>query len=305
MFSKLSVRCFAKINLQLHVGRRRSDGFHELATIFQSIDLHDSLELRPGGSGVRMRCDPPGLPCDESNLVVRAARAFERLSGKRLDLELALHKRIPVAAGLGGGSSDAAATLRALDLLCRDPLGSDVLAGAAAELGSDVPYFLVGGTALGRGRGEVLTPLEPPPPMHILLLAPPLQISSAEAYEHFDLTIGPDISDSTHRLSTGEDPSPNAPWYNDLEGSVFATHPELASLKHALLEAGAVDAVMSGSGPVIAGRFEDKKTAKRAASELRERGVLIVACSSLNADDFSRKFVIELEGTAGGTGALV
>ena len=305
MSSRLAVRCFAKINLQLRVGPLRPDGFHELETIFQSIDLHDTLEVRAGGRGVRMSCDRDDLPCGEDNLVVRAARAFERLSGERLDVEMTLRKRIPAAAGLGGGSSDSAAALRALNMLHGNPLDEAALAAAAAVLGSDVPYFLVGGTALARGRGEILTPLEFPGEIHLLLLAPPLQVSSAEAYKHFDLTMGPHISDSTHRLSTGEDPSPTAPWYNDLEGCVFATYPELEGLKHALLEAGAVEAVMSGSGPVIAGRFEQKEEAERAAAELRERGVLIVACSSLNVEDYFRRFVIEPEGAAGGTGTLV
>ncbi len=294
MLNSLSVRCFAKINLALYVLGRRADGFHEIETLFQSIDLHDTLSLtwRDEQDNIKLVCDDPQLPLDKSNLALRAAREFARRSGIRLGLEIRLKKRIPVAAGLGGGSSDAAAGLRALNIMTGEPLSDDELFSAAAELGSDVPFFLLGGTAVGRGRGEELTSLEDAPPMNLVLLVPKFSVSAASAYEQYNLTFGQQISDSTQRLSLGESISSGMSWQNDLERSVFRTHPELAILKDGLLEAGAIETAMSGSGPVVVGKFDDRITTELAAEQFRARGVGAITCSSLTKRDFRRQFVI-------------
>jgi len=294
MSDSITVRCFAKVNLQLRVGPLRDDGFHELETVFQSIDLHDTLHVKSATGGVALTCDNDRLPTGKDNLVTRAAREFFQRTGFELGLDLRLEKRIPVAAGLGGGSSDAAATLLALNELTGRPLENGQLADAAAALGSDVPFFLLGGTALGRGRGELLTPLKPQPVEKLLLLAPPLEVSAKEAYRHFDLTFGRSISHSTQRLPGGRHCFPGAPWYNDLEGGVFAAHPELAELKRELLGAGAADAVMSGSGPVIVARFGVAEEADRVADLFRAKGVRAILCNSLSAEDYKRKFIIDL-----------
>jgi len=294
MLDSLTVRCFAKINLFLRVLGRREDGFHEIETLFQCIDLHDTLTIsrRDEQGGMKLICDDPQLPCDESNLALRAAREFAQRSGIKLGLEIRLEKKIPVAAGLGGGSSDAAASLRALNQMTCEPLSEAELLEAAAELGSDVPYFLLGGTALGKGRGEELTSLDDTPVMNLVLLVPNLSISAASAYEQFDLTFGAQISDSTHRLSLGESNSSGMSWQNDLERGVFRAHPKLANLKDGLLEAGAAEAVMSGSGPVIAGRFDRPSAAEQAADLFRARGVGVIRCCSLTKRDFRRMFIL-------------
>jgi 4-diphosphocytidyl-2-C-methyl-D-erythritol kinase len=295
--SNLSVRCFAKINTHLRVLGTREDGFHEIETVFQSIDLHDSLHLRllEGKGGVALRCDDPTLQGGSENLAVLAAREFSRLAGLHCGVRLELEKKIPVAAGLGGGSSDAAATLRAMNLLCSEPVADTRIAEAAARLGSDVPYFLLGGRALGRGRGERLQALEDSERISLLLLAPRLKISARRAYELFDLTIGDKISDSTLRLSPGESMSSGNTWQNDLERGVFGAHRDLAILKDGLLEAGAAEAVMSGSGSVIVGKFADEGAAEHAALLFRGRGVGAFVCSSLSRTDFHRRFLISRE----------
>jgi 4-diphosphocytidyl-2-C-methyl-D-erythritol kinase len=292
--ASLSVRCFAKINMSLRVLGVRPDGFHDIQTIFQSIDLHDVLHLRLSErqDQVSLSCSDPSIPTDSDNLSVRAANEFKRRSGLPSGIDMVLEKRIPVAAGLGGGSSDAAAALRALNLLAGEPLPPEELAEVAATLGSDVPYFLLGGTALGEGRGERLTPMADDRTMQLLLLAPRFRVSARSAYELFDLTFRAGISDSTLRLPLGQAQSSGITWHNDLERGVFDAYPELVSLKEGLLEAGAEEAVMSGSGPVIVGNFTDSGVAAHAAEVFRARGVGAIICGSLTRSDFRRKFVI-------------
>ncbi|NIS29848.1 MAG: 4-(cytidine 5'-diphospho)-2-C-methyl-D-erythritol kinase, partial [Actinobacteria bacterium] len=179
---RLVAECPGKINLLLRVVDRRPDGFHELDTVFQTIDLRDRLEIGPG-EGLRLICDDPGIPCDESNLVLRAVRLLERDVARRpLQASLVLRKSLPAQAGLGGGSSDAAG---ALLLGCRfwglEP-SPEELERLAAELGADVPFFLVGGTARGTGRGDRIEALEPLPETPLILGFPPFGVSTAEVF---------------------------------------------------------------------------------------------------------------------------
>ena len=155
----LHLRAHAKVNLALEVLGRRDDGYHELRTLFQTISLHDDIVLRPRAKDVTIRCDHPDVPRDETNLAVRAARDLQRFAGVAQGVEITLTKRIPVAGGLGGGSSDAAAVLMGLDRWWRLGLGPDGLLPLARRLGADVPYFLIGGTALGIARGDEVYPL--------------------------------------------------------------------------------------------------------------------------------------------------
>ncbi len=291
MCSSISVRCFAKVNLSLRVLGTRPDGYHEVRTVMQSLSLHDTLQIEAGGQGIELRCDADGLPTDDRNLVVRAAEAFAERAGGPPGLRIELCKRIPIAAGLGGGSSDAAAALSALNMLAGKPLAARELSRVAAELGSDVPYFLTGGTAECRGRGEMVTALEDLPPAPVVVLVPPLRISAAAAYRHFDLTSGGRIGDITADWPPGEVHSPAAPWRNDLEGGVFAAHPEIRGLKEKLLASGATDAVMCGSGSAVAGRFADRGAAVRAAEILEAEGVGVIECSFLTRRQFRRRFV--------------
>lgn len=293
MLNKLAVRSFAKINLQLRIAGARPDGFHEIYTVFQSIDLHDTLHLRAGGAELVFSCDSQETPIGEDNLVVQAARGFAARLGGNVGVRVHLEKRIPIAAGLGGGSSNAAAALKALDLMYGQTLLQNELEGIAEVLGSDVPYFLVGGTAIGRGRGEVLTPVADVPVTDLLVVKPRKKISAAEAYELFDLTCGPTISDISMDSWPGDDCSPESPWRNDLERGVFETYPEVGGLKDRLLASGAAEAVMCGSGSALVGRFSDREAALRAAERLQTDGIAVFHCSTLARSQYMGSFLCE------------
>src|SRR5436190_3731376 len=201
----LTVLATAKINLDLRIVGRRPDGFHELRTIFQSLALHDVLTVRAARGPFRLEGSAPGVPLDRSNLVWRAAAAAWEAAGKRGPVQgvtIALEKRVPVAAGLGGGSSDAAAALMGVNRVLRLGLTAGDLHRVAAELGSDVPFFLVGGTALGLGRGEDLFPLPDVPPHHVVLARPPFGVNTADAYRWFSEAGQAELRPKTKRGQT-------------------------------------------------------------------------------------------------------
>ena len=181
---KLITRAPAKLNLFLEVLRKRPDGYHDIETVMQTISLYDELTLEAAESEIRLVTDSAEIPRDSENLVVKAAELLSNHTGRALGATLHLHKNIPVSAGLGGGSSDAAAALVGLNRLWALELGRDVLHDLAAELGSDVPFFLYGGTAVCRGRGERVTPLADVPPMTYVVVCPPLTVSTREVYEN-------------------------------------------------------------------------------------------------------------------------
>ena len=251
-------RCPAKINLVLRVIGRRSDGYHELDTIFQAVDLWDTLEIRPSSS-LQLTCDDPRLPVDESNLVLRAARLLaERHVGGPRHAALSLRKRIPVQAGLGGGSSDAAGALMLCDQFWSLGVGREGLAELAAELGSDVPFFLTGGTARGRGRGDRIEALPFVGGTPIILGYPPFGISTQEVFGRLPgrLTL-PANGVSVSIASAHKWPKNNDFGFltNDLETVVFEGWPEVKRFRDALLETGAAAALLSGSGSAVVGVF--------------------------------------------------
>ncbi len=257
--------CPAKVNLYLRVLGKRPDGYHELVTVMQPLSLADELTVTPGGPGLNFSCDHPGLPRGKGNLVWRAARAFEEAAGRRLAVRLTLKKRIPVAAGLGGGSSDAAAALLALNQLADGPLSQDELHRLARQLGADVPFFLEDGPAVARGIGEVLAPLDLPPYWYVLL-NPGVRLSTRWVYENLDLT----------RLAPGPqkeawDPERPQVWVrNDLQGVAVGRFPELAARLSQLQQLGAVAAAVSGSGPTVFGLFFHRDAARDAALKVRQ-----------------------------------
>lgn len=268
------VRCPAKVNLVLRVLGRRPDGFHELWTLFQAVGLWDELEV---GSSDRLdlTCDDPTIPDGEDNLVLRAARLLQRehpdASGKGAAFRL--RKAIPAGGGLGGGSSDAAGALIALDALWGLSLPREILAAHAAALGSDVAFFLCGGTAVGTGRGERIRPVAPFEERPLLLGTPPFPIATAEVYRRLTVPLTPPADDVTvQRLFTnfaeGKDFGAAV---NDLEAVVFEGWPELAVFRDALAEAGARPAMVSGSGSTVFGIFDRADAAAAAGRELGER----------------------------------
>jgi len=253
------VRAFAKINLSLRVLRRRRDGYHDLRTVFQSIALHDTLTIAPHRGAIRLTCDDAHVPVDASNLVLRAAEAIWEAAGRRggpRGVAIHLTKRIPVAAGLGGGSADAAAALRALGALWRVDDGR--LRSIGAALGADVAYFLVGGTAMGLGRGDVLLPLADRSDAWVVVAVPEFGVSTPHAYAWWD-----EENDTAKK-----NPDINV---NDLEGPVARRHPEIARLIAALRTSGASLAAMSGSGSAVFGLFDERTVAVRAARRLGGR----------------------------------
>lgn len=255
------VPSFAKVNLSLKVLGRRPDGYHELRTVFQTVGLHDRIafEFIPARRGLDITLeDALAIP---DNLVLRAARLFCERQGVRGRLRMRLEKRIPMGAGLGGGSSNAAAVLLALGPLTGRCAPLHALREMAAALGSDVPFFLHGGTALGLGRGEELYPLPEAPRYRVLIVAPPVHVSTAEAYRALgrpELTSPVDF----RKLSIFQSFVWQAEYLsgaeNDFEAAVFGLHPELGRWKRKLERLGAHAARLSGSGAALFGVFPDR-----------------------------------------------
>jgi len=280
MSCAVRVSAYAKINLSLRVLGVRPDGYHELRTVFQSIALHDTLTARVRRGPFALQCDDPACPADETNLVWRAAErvwAASRRSGapRRREImsgvEVRLAKRIPLQAGLGGGSSDAAAALRVFGSLWR--VDESSLRDIAATLGADVPYFMEGGTVLGLDRGDLLYPLLDHPAAWVTLVVPPFGVSTAEAYRWWDETGG---------LGPPED------LQNDLERPVAAHHPEIARIVKALQKAGAFHAAMSGSGSAVFGLFGRRPAAERATRALQKKGVRALLTRTVNRAAYQR-----------------
>lgn len=252
-------RAFAKINRSLEVLGVRPDGFHELRTVFQSIALHDTLTIRAARGGFQLTCDDPACPAERSNLIWRAAERVWKAAGRRgapRDVAVHLTKRIPLQAGLGGGSSDAAAALRVFGRLWRvDP---DRVRAMGSSLGADVPYFFEGGTALGLDRGDLLFPLIDAPRAWVVLAIPAFGVSTKDAFAWWD---------RDRRLGR---PALHA--INDLQRVVAARHPEIARLVRVLERAGAFHAAMTGAGSAVFGLFSTRTAAERAAARASTRG---------------------------------
>lgn len=276
---RVTVRAHAKINLDLRVGDRRPDGFHDLRTVLQSVELHDTLTLRAADGPCRIRCSAAGVPPGRDNLVHRAAeRLWAELGGRGevRGVAVTIRKRIPVAAGLGGGTADAVAALRGLCRLWGRSLPAARLRALAADTGADGPFFLVGGTALGVGRGDEVYPLAELAPHWVAVAAPARGVSTAAAYRWLD---------DDRAAATGERPpgaSLLAPFagaalaldalVNDLEGPVARRRVEIAAAAGLLRAAGACRAGMSGSGSAVFGLFRRRGAALAAIRGLRAHG---------------------------------
>jgi 4-diphosphocytidyl-2-C-methyl-D-erythritol kinase len=261
----ITVRAFAKINLSLRVKDLRPDGFHELQSVLQTISLFDTLRFEIHRGPFELVCRAPGVPADRTNLVWKAAQRLWTAAGRAgdaRDVRVKLDKRIPPQSGLGGGSSDAAAALVGLRRIWKLRLDNEQIHDIAAELGSDVPYFLVGGTALLLGRGEQVFPLEELPRYWVLLLLPPFGVSTSDAYAWLDeKRLRRGVEKPAARLFSG-----TLPGGNDLEAAVIDRYPVIGELAHQLVGLGAAPAAMSGSGSAVFGIF---KTARRATAALR------------------------------------
>jgi 4-diphosphocytidyl-2-C-methyl-D-erythritol kinase len=268
----IQIKSYAKINWTLDVLFKREDGFHELRTIYQTVSLYDRLRISDTSGGIEITCNDSRVPADETNLAHRAATALRWATGVTAGARIEIEKRIPVAAGLGGGSSNAAAALVGLARLWRVEVTKREMVGLAMNLGSDVPFFLVGGTALGIGRGEEVYPIEQARCEHLLLVNPGFAVSTAGAYGRLSrLTRAESPRIIPFTLFAANAALPLAA-SNDLEPVVSAAHPEIAELKRSLLSLGAQHALMSGSGATVFGVFDNSETSKRAQSQMRAAG---------------------------------
>ncbi len=289
---RVEVRAHAKVNLDLRVLGVRPDGYHELRTVFQTIELHDVLVFRSRPGPFALRCRAAGVPLDASNLIWKAAAALWTALGRAgsvSDTTVAIGKKIPVQSGLGGGSADAAAALMALGRLWGGaPLA--LLREVGATLGADVPFFLAGGTALGLGRGEEIYPLVDLPPHWIVIVRPPFGVSTAEAYAWYDEDRAAGLREIRElQLLPVPWPSRAAQMINDLEPPVLRRHPEIGLLKAHLKDAGAVAAAMSGSGSAVFGLFRTRAAAESAARRLSTRGTRAMVTRTLSRSEHERR----------------
>ena len=264
----MRLRSFAKINLGLEVLRKRPDGYHEIRTLFQSVDLADELELELTADGrIRLEGDDPAIPWDGTNLVHRAATLLRAASGTAAGAFIRVSKAVPAGKGLGGGSANAALTLVGLNRLWSAGLGPEELDRLALRLGSDVPYFLKGGLCLGESRGEALTPLPDLAPLPCVLALPSFPILTAEVYAGLgaSLTSGDKDSKIMRFLETGD----FGLLENALEKVILRRHPELEGLKRFFRERGAMASLVTGSGSAVYGLFSRPDAAREALEGLR------------------------------------
>ncbi len=264
----LTVNAYAKINLGLDVLRRREDGYHDVCMIMQSLELHDSITInQTNGHGISMTTNLPFLPDNQDNLVYKAAALFMETYGLSTGLSIRLEKNIPVAAGLAGGSSDAAATLLGLNQLFHMERSKEELMKLGVRIGADVPYCILLGTALSEGIGEILTPLSPIPSCSILLVKPDISVSTKYVYENLHLNEGsphPDIQAMRTALNASDLHTLAKAMDNILQTVTVKEYPIISEIKDKMKELGALNSLMSGSGPTVFGIYQNRKSAKKA-----------------------------------------
>ncbi|MDF2485811.1 MAG: ispE [Herbinix sp.] len=272
--NSITVKAYAKINLGLDVLRKRSDGYHDVCMIMQSLDLHDKITInRTQTEGIVIRTNLFYLPNNQDNLVHKAATLFLQTLGTQEGLTIELEKHIPVAAGLAGGSSDAAATLIGLNQLYQTGLSLTELQKLGVKLGADVPYCLMLGTALSEGIGEVLTPLTPMPSCTILMVKPDISVSTKYVYENLKLTesiVHPDIEAMKTALVNKDLYTLTKTMDNILQTVTVKDYPIISDIKEKMKELGALTSLMSGSGPTVFGIFQNRELAKKALFYFRK-----------------------------------
>ncbi|MCI0705978.1 MAG: 4-(cytidine 5'-diphospho)-2-C-methyl-D-erythritol kinase [Ignavibacteriae bacterium] len=266
----MTLRAYAKINLGLQILGKRPDGYHDIETVFHQINIADEIEVTHGSHGVRLHSDSRDIPSDQSNLCVKAALLLQQITGMQRGADIVLRKRIPIGAGLGGGSSDAAATLIGLTRLWGLDISNDELRTLSLSLGADVPFFIDGGTAYATGKGERLEPIELEVPYWILTVTPAVHVSTSWAYGKLELNhhlrhenlrtlVATRIHEPRVMLNKLR---------NDFEPLVFRYYPEVMQAKERVVRGGADFALMSGSGSSVFGLFSDGSYAKELADAL-------------------------------------
>lgn len=277
MGQELILKAYGKINLGLDVVRRLENGYHEVRMIMQSVELADVLMMkRLSEDRIVIRTDKMGLPCDERNLAFRAARLMKEKYAIGDGVEIFLEKHIPVAAGMAGGSADCAAVLKGMNELFELGLSLKQLQVEGVKLGADVPYCLMGGCALSEGIGEVLTKLMEPPACVLLLAKPDIDVSTKHVYESLKLDtleVHPDIDGMIQDIEAGNLEELCGKLENVLEGVTGKEYPIIGEIEKIMKEAGALQAIMSGSGPTVFGIFTESEAARKAMDVIKEKSL--------------------------------
>lgn len=288
---KIVMRSYAKVNITLDTLRKRDDGYHDVKMIMQSVSLYDKITIRKS-SRIKISTNLKFLPTNEKNIAYKAAALFAENYPECRGAEIDISKRIPVSAGLAGGSSNAAAVLVGLNKLYGCPFTEEKLLELGGRLGSDVPFCITGGTALSEGRGEILTPLTPLPKDTVFLVAkPPVHVSTAEVYGKLNankLAEHPDTAGCITAIEKGDINGVAIRMFNVLETVTAPEHPAIGELKLKMIRLGALGSVMSGSGPSVIGIFKNKTDAINAKKEISEslRDVFVATAVSCGTEEF-------------------
>lgn len=272
-----SKKAYGKINLGLDVVRRREDGYHEVKMIMQMVDIADTVTMEPVSSGeITITTNHGELPLDQNNLIYKAIDQYRKATGESLGAKVHLEKNIPVAAGMAGGSTDAAATLILYNQMCGRNITQDKLCEIGVKVGADVPYCIIGGTALSEGIGEVLTPLLAPPECFLVIAKPDINVSTKYVYENLHLetlTKHPDIDGMRLAIENQDLQGICDRMENVLESVTILKYPVVRSIKELLLKEGAKASLMSGSGPTVFAIFTDFEVAKKACLAVENSGL--------------------------------
>ena len=274
---KIELKAYGKINLGLDVIRKRPDGYHDLDMIMQMVDVYDDIVITKNKTGkIEVKTDTAVLSNGKDNLAYMAAKMLMDEFKIKDGVNIYINKRIPIAGGMAGGSSDCATTLMGINQLFELGLSKEELMERGVKLGADVPYCVLGGTAIARGIGEVLTPLPAPADCHVIIAKPPVSVSTAYVYGHIKplkITKRPDIEAMAQSIKDGALKKMASLIYNVMEDVTVGEYPIISEIKQVMLDNGALNSIMSGSGPTVFGLFDDKEKAQQCVKTLEEKGL--------------------------------
>ena len=274
---KIELKAYGKINLGLDVIRKRPDGYHDLDMIMQMVDVYDDIVITKNKTGkIEVKTDTAVLSNGKDNLAYMAAKMLMDEFKIKDGVNIYINKRIPIAGGMAGGSSDCATTLMGINQLFELGLSKEELMERGVKLGADVPYCVLGGTAIARGIGEVLTPLPAPADCHVIIAKPTVSVSTAYVYGHIkplEITKRPDIEAMAQSIKDGDLKKMASLIYNVMEDVTVGEYPIISEIKQVMLDNGALNSIMSGSGPTVFGLFDDKEKAQQCVKTLEEKGL--------------------------------